>query len=128
MTRPSVASISWASASASTLSPALLTLYAVSPGGVVMPCFEPVNTTAQGWPAATIPGTKAWTPEQVVDFLLPAMARGEFYVLCPDGETTRAMDEKRILWAAEDIVRNRPALSRWHPEHAAAFAAYMAGG
>jgi NAD(P)-dependent dehydrogenase (short-subunit alcohol dehydrogenase family) len=58
----------------------------------------------------------AWTPEQVVDFLLPAMARGDFYVLCPDNETTRAMDEKRIAWAAGDIVENRPPLSRWHPD------------
>ncbi len=58
----------------------------------------------------------AWTPEQVVDFLLPAMARGDFYVLCPDNETTRAMDEKLIAWAAGDIVENRPPLSRWHPD------------
>jgi NAD(P)-dependent dehydrogenase (short-subunit alcohol dehydrogenase family) len=68
----------------------------------------------------------AWTPEQVVDFLLPAMARGDFYVLCPDNDTTRDMDERRIRWAADDIVRNRPALSRWHPDHKEAFAAFMA--
>ena len=67
----------------------------------------------------------AWTPEQVVDFLLPAMARGDFYVLCPDNDTTRDMDERRIRWAADDIVRNRPALSRWHPDHEEAFAAFM---
>lgn len=67
----------------------------------------------------------AWTPEQVVDFMLPAMARGDFYILCPDNEVTRAMDEKRIAWAAGDIIENRPALSRWHPDHAAAFQAFM---
>jgi hypothetical protein len=27
-------------------------------------------------------------------------------------------DEQRILWAAGDIVENRPPLSRWHPEYA----------
>jgi NAD(P)-dependent dehydrogenase (short-subunit alcohol dehydrogenase family) len=70
----------------------------------------------------------AWTPGQVVDFLLPAMARGDFYVLCPDGDTTRGMDEKRIAWAAGDIVQNRPALSRWHPDYKDAFAAFMAAG
>ncbi len=32
----------------------------------------------------------AWTPEQVVDFMLDAMARGDFYILCPDNDTTRA--------------------------------------
>jgi NAD(P)-dependent dehydrogenase (short-subunit alcohol dehydrogenase family) len=68
----------------------------------------------------------AWTPEQVVDFLLPAMARGDFYVLCPDNETTRAMDEKRIAWAAGDIVENRPPLSRWHPDYEDAFAEFAA--
>ena len=70
----------------------------------------------------------AWTPEQVVDTLLPAMARGDFYVLCPDNETTRDMDEKRIRWAAEDIIENRPPLSRWHPQFKEVFARYMAGG
>ncbi|GEO16808.1 SDR family NAD(P)-dependent oxidoreductase [Microvirga aerophila] len=68
----------------------------------------------------------AWAPEQVIDFLLPALERGEFYVLCPDNETTRDMDQKRIRWAAEDIVQNRPPLSRWHPDHKDAFARFMA--
>ena len=67
----------------------------------------------------------AWTAEQVVDFMLPAMARGDFYILCPDNDVTRAMDEKRMRWAMDDIIENRPALSRWHPDHAAAFAAFM---
>lgn len=69
----------------------------------------------------------AWTPEEVIDFLLPALKRGDFYVLCPDNETTRAMDEKRIRWAAEDIIENRPALSRWHPDYKDAFAKAMEG-
>jgi NAD(P)-dependent dehydrogenase (short-subunit alcohol dehydrogenase family) len=69
----------------------------------------------------------AWTPEQVIDFLLLALERGDFYVLCPDNETTREMDEKRIRWAAEDIIENRPPLSRWHPDYKDAFAKVMAG-
>ncbi|MGF3022351.1 SDR family NAD(P)-dependent oxidoreductase [Methylobacterium aquaticum] len=68
----------------------------------------------------------AWTPEETVEFLLDRMGAGDFYILCPDNETTRAMDEKRMRWAADDVIRNRPALSRWHPEHKAAFAAHMA--
>jgi NAD(P)-dependent dehydrogenase (short-subunit alcohol dehydrogenase family) len=68
----------------------------------------------------------AWTPEQVVDFMLPALARGDFYILCPDNEVTRDIDEKRIRWAADDIVENRPALSRWHPDYKDKFAAWMA--
>ena len=50
----------------------------------------------------------AWTADQVVDFLLPAMAAGDFYVLCPDNDVTREIDERRMLWAAQDIVENRP--------------------
>jgi hypothetical protein len=33
--------------------------------------------------------------------------------------------ERRILWAAGDIVENRPPLSRWHPDYADAFAAFV---
>ena len=67
----------------------------------------------------------AWTAEQVVDFMLAAMARGDFYILCPDNDVTREMDERRIAWSAGDIIHNRPALSRWHPDHTAAFTAHM---
>lgn len=67
----------------------------------------------------------AWEPEQVIDFLLQALERKDFYVLCPDNETTREMDEKRIRWAAEDIIENRPPLSRWHPDYKDAFAKVM---
>ena len=67
----------------------------------------------------------AWTPEQVVEFMLDGMGRGHFYILCPDNDTTREQDERRMRWAAGDVIENRPALSRWHPDHAAAFAEYM---
>lgn len=67
----------------------------------------------------------AWAPEQVIDFLLPALERGDFYVLCPDNETTSEMDRKRIRWAVEDIAQNRPALSRWHPDYKEAFSSFM---
>ena len=68
----------------------------------------------------------AWWPEQVIDFLLDALGRGDFYILCPDNDVTRATDERRILWAAGDLVENRPPLSRWHPEYKDAFAEYLA--
>jgi NAD(P)-dependent dehydrogenase (short-subunit alcohol dehydrogenase family) len=67
----------------------------------------------------------AWTPEQVIDFMLDRMAAGDFYLICPDNDVTREMDERRILWAAQDIILNRPALSRWHPEYKEAFAEFM---
>ncbi|MBD8680100.1 SDR family NAD(P)-dependent oxidoreductase [Sphingomonas sp. CFBP 13720] len=69
--------------------------------------------------------TGAWSADQVAEFMLESMARGDFYILCPDNDVPRATDEKRIAWAAEDIIRNRPALSRWHPDHAEGFDAFM---
>ncbi len=67
----------------------------------------------------------AWTPDQVVDFLLESLERGDFYILCPDGEVTRETDEKRMAWAMGDLIENRPALSRWHPDFAERFAEWM---
>jgi len=67
----------------------------------------------------------AWTPEQVVDLLLERMGRGDFYVICPDNDVTTAMDNARMQWNVDDIVRNRPALSRWHPDYAGQFADFM---
>lgn len=63
----------------------------------------------------------AWTPEQTVDFLFKSVDRGDFYILCPDNEVDRRTDEKRIAWAAGDIVENRPPLSRWHPDYSDKF-------
>jgi NAD(P)-dependent dehydrogenase (short-subunit alcohol dehydrogenase family) len=68
----------------------------------------------------------AWLPEQVIDVLIERMGRGDFYIICPDNEVTEEIDRGRILWAAEDIARNRPPLSRWHPDYKDAFAAFMA--
>jgi len=69
----------------------------------------------------------AWTPDQVIDMLIDGMGKGDFYILCPDNEVTRAVDERRIAWAAGDIVENRPALSRWHPDYKAAFERFLNG-
>jgi NAD(P)-dependent dehydrogenase (short-subunit alcohol dehydrogenase family) len=67
----------------------------------------------------------AWTPEQTIDFMIEHLEAGDFYILCPDNDVPRRLDERRILWAAGDIVENRPALSRWHPDFAQAFAAFV---
>jgi NAD(P)-dependent dehydrogenase (short-subunit alcohol dehydrogenase family) len=67
----------------------------------------------------------AWTPEQTVAFMLESLDRGDFYILCPDNDVKRPLDEKRILWAAGDIVENRPPLSRWHPDYGDAFNAFV---
>lgn len=68
----------------------------------------------------------SWTPEQVIDVLVERMGNGDFYIICPDNDITTDIDNRRILWAAEDMIRNRPPLSRWHPDYAAEFAAFLA--
>jgi hypothetical protein len=61
----------------------------------------------------------------VAEFLVTAMNNGDFYILCPDNDVKREVDERRILWSAGDIVENRPALSRWHPGYRQAFDRFL---
>ncbi|TCL91167.1 NADP-dependent 3-hydroxy acid dehydrogenase YdfG [Rhizobium sp. PP-WC-2G-219] len=89
---------------------------------LLIPGFVYTGLTANG---RTEKPDAAWTPEQTVDFMMDSIARGDFYILCPDNDVSRDLDEKRILWAAGDIVENRPPLSRWHPDHAEAFRTYL---
>ena len=65
--------------------------------------------------------TGAWTPEQTVEFMMGELNAGTFYILCPDDETSRSLDERRMAWAMGDIIDNRPPLSRWHKDYADAF-------
>lgn len=67
----------------------------------------------------------AWTPEQTVDFMVESLKRGDFYILCPDNDVARPVDERRMLWAAGDIIENRPPLSRWHADYADQFKAFL---
>jgi len=67
----------------------------------------------------------AWTPEQVIAFMLEALANNEFYILCPDNDCTQEMDSKRMAWAMGDLIEHRPALSRWHPDYQAEFERFM---
>ena len=69
--------------------------------------------------------TGAWTPEQTAEFLFQSLERGDFYILCPDNDVSRELDEKRMAWAIGDIIENRPPLSRWHPDYAEAFNLYV---
>jgi NAD(P)-dependent dehydrogenase (short-subunit alcohol dehydrogenase family) len=67
----------------------------------------------------------AWTPQQTIDFMMQSLENGDFYILCPDNDVPRALDEKRIFWAAHDIIDNRPPLSRWHKDYGDAFKAFL---
>lgn len=88
---------------------------------LLIPGFVFTELTANG---RTEKPPGAWTPDQTADFMMERLEAGDFYILCPDNDVPRALDEKRILWAAGDIVENRPPLSRWHPDYAEAFEAF----
>jgi NAD(P)-dependent dehydrogenase (short-subunit alcohol dehydrogenase family) len=88
-----------------------------------LPGFVFTRLTAHG---RTEKPEGAWTPQQTVDFLFQAVDRGDFYILCPDNEVDRHLDEKRILWSAGDITENRPPLSRWHSDYAGLFEEWLA--
>jgi len=66
----------------------------------------------------------AWLPDQVIDRMLERLAKGSFYIVCPDNEVSEEMDRKRIIWSAMDITEDRPPLSRWHGGYGEAFEAF----
>ena len=67
----------------------------------------------------------AWLPEQVVAFMLDALEQEQFYIICPDNDVSREMDNRRMAWTMGDLIEDRSALSRWDPAYEAAFAAFM---
>ncbi len=69
----------------------------------------------------------AWTPEQTADFLIESLKKDDFYIICPDNDVSRAMDEKRMAWAMGDIIENRPPLSRWHKDWTGPFDKFSKG-
>jgi len=70
----------------------------------------------------------AWSAEETVLYLLDKVRSGDFYVIVPDNETKREVDQLRIMWAAADVAEGRPALSRWDPRYKALFEEYMRDG
>lgn len=64
-------------------------------------------------------------PKQVIEFMIQEVDKGRFYVVCPDNDVDRTTDNLRMAWAMQDIIENRPPLSRWHPDYAGEFKAYL---
>ncbi|KAI9852932.1 MAG: hypothetical protein M1838_003726 [Thelocarpon superellum] len=81
---------------------------------LLIPGWTFTNMTRRG-PDATKPAG-AWTAAEVAGYLYGKMRESQFYVLCPDNETTAEKDKKRVLWSAGDLVQGRPPLSRWREE------------
>lgn len=67
----------------------------------------------------------AWSASQVIERMISAVDAGDFYIICPDNAVTSEMDKARILWSAQDMTENRPALSRWHPDWQGHFEEFM---
>ena len=88
---------------------------------LLIPGFVFTPLTAHG---RTDKPAAAWTPEQTIDFMLERLEHEDFYILCPDNDVPRSLDERRIQWAAGDIIENRPPLSRWRPDYKDAFEAF----
>ena len=59
---------------------------------------------------------------------LDKVRQGKFYILCPDNETRREIDQLRVMWGAGDVAEGRPALSRWHRDYKALFEEYVRDG
>ena len=89
---------------------------------LLVPGFVFTQLTAKG---RTEKPPGAWTADQTIDFAFERIDAGDFYIICPDNEATRELDGKRILWAAGDIVENRPPLSRWVPTYTEAFGQFL---
>ncbi|KAN0087659.1 hypothetical protein V8E55_006280 [Tylopilus felleus] len=70
----------------------------------------------------------AWTAEETVLYMLDHVRLGEFYILCPDNEARREVDQLRIMWGAGDVAEGRPALSRWHKDWKSLFEEYIRDG
>lgn len=67
----------------------------------------------------------AWTAQQVVDYALPRIEAGSFYILCPDNSVDEATDKARVEWSVGDILNDRPALSRWNEKHKDEYEAHV---
>ena len=95
------------------------TAYNVSKAGVK------VFTEGTAYELRQIPGCQVTAHLLIPGFTHTGLTRGDFYILCPDHDVDRVTDERRMTWAMGDIIENRPALSRWHPDHADAFKTFV---
>lgn len=87
--------------------------------------FTPMN-----FPDATFDAVKPdepWSANQVAERMVAGLNAGDFYIFCEDNEVTRELDQRRMQWSVDDLILNRPALSRWHPDWKQNFAEFSKG-
>jgi len=71
------------------------------------------------------PAAGAWMPFQVVEFMISELKKGRFYIICPDNDVDRETDNLRMEWTMQDIIQNRPPLSRWHDDYKVQFEEFV---
>lgn len=81
-------------------------------------------TTKDGIVDKSAKPAAAWSADQVAEELFKRV-ENEFFIICPDNDVSWELDQARMQWNLDDVLKKRPALSRWHPEHKDAFAAYI---
>ncbi|GAA5971171.1 hypothetical protein JCM11641_004171 [Rhodosporidiobolus odoratus] len=64
-----------------------------------------------------------WTAVQVAEELLARL--DEFYIICDDNDVTFPLDCARMQYNLDDILLQRPALSRWNPAYAEQYKQYV---
>ena len=86
------------------------------------------------WTPMNFPGMDAshdekpqapWSAGQLVTHFLERLLNEDFYIICPDNEVSTDLDKMRLQWAADDMIENRPALSRWAPGWSEKFQAWL---
>ncbi|KAL5601446.1 uncharacterized protein BROUX77_005695 [Berkeleyomyces rouxiae] len=83
-----------------------------------------VHLLVPGWTFTGMTGSStssekpagAWSPCQVVEYMVKKMTEGQFYIICPDNEIDETIDKKRMIWAMGDVVHGRQPLSRWRED------------
>jgi len=70
----------------------------------------------------------AWSAEQTLNYALDKLGDGDFYLIVPDNDVSPLLDRLRMKWSADDLIENRPPLSRWHPSYKSKFEEYITAG
>lgn len=65
--------------------------------------------------------TAAWGPDAMppthpVEVLFETIDTGKFYAVCTDHYKTKNACLAEVMSSADDVIHNRPPLSRWHPD------------
>lgn len=87
--------------------------------------WTPMNFPNADFSNAESKPAAPWSPEELMDFFAELLEKGDFYMIAGDNEVTPDMDRRRMEWAVNDMIQNRSALSRWHPDYKDKFEEFM---